>query len=197
MPCGRTFLADQPFYQVRGEEIAVEEQEILRRYLQGDAGGLAELVLAHENSLFRFCFYLCGEADAAEELFQDTWLRALKNIGKYKARGAFLGWLFTIAANLHRDKYRSYKRRQEIMKSLPVPAGAEADWLNCQEAALVRQAVESLDNSLRLPVILYYFEDQSVETIAKVLGLPEGTVKTRLYRARKRLKKELEVLLDG
>ena len=59
------------------------------------------------------------------------------------------------------------------------------------------QAVESLDNSLRLPVILYYFEDQSVETIAKVLGLPEGTVKTRLYRARKRLKKELEVLLDG
>lgn len=174
----------------------MDEQELLRRFQQGDTQGLTELVLAHEGSLFRFCYRLCGNADGAEELFQDTWLRALRGIRNYKARGAFLGWLFTIAANLHRSNYRSYKRRQEILKPLQAEPGADTNTVNHEQALLVQQAVAALQTSLRIPVILYYFEDQSIEAIAKVLGIPTGTVKTRLYRARKHLKKRLEVLLD-
>lgn len=176
----------------------MNEQDIILRCQQGDAQGLAELVLAHENSLFRFCFHLCGSADAAEELFQDTWLKALRNIGKYNSQGAFLGWLFTIAANLQRDKYRRNKRRRAFEQELQqFSSGAMEDRSrDSVQRILVHQAVDSLDTSLRILVTLYYFEDRSVDYLAQLLGLPQGTVKTRLHRARKHLKKKLEVLLN-
>lgn len=176
----------------------MNEQDLILRCQQGDAQGLAELVLSHESPLFRFCFHLCGSADAAEELFQDTWLRAIKSIGKYKSDGAFLGWLFTIAANRQRDKYRSYKRQRAFLEDLQqFSMGAMEDRsADHVQRLLIRQAVNSLNASLRVPVTLYYFEDCTIEAIAQLLRIPEGTVKTRLYRARKHLEKKLEVLLN-
>lgn len=175
----------------------MDEKEIILRFQQGDTHGLEELVLSYEGSLFRFCYYLCGNADGAEELFQDTWVRVLKNIHKYKVRGTFLGWLFTIAANLQRDKHRRYKRQQAITESSQHPPGALDDQVvNYEQRVLVRQALNTLDDIHRIPVTQYYFEDKSIENIAQLMGLPMGTVKTRLHRARKQLKKQLEALLD-
>lgn len=176
----------------------MEDQEIVQRCQQGETQLLDDLVLKHENSLYRFCFYLCGNADTATDLFQETWLKALHNLHKYKAKGAFLGWLFTIAANHYRDYYRKRKRRQSILHRHPeiVRPDYIADHvIHAEEKLLIQQALESLDEPLRIPIILFYFEGYAMDTIADMMQVPVGTVKSRLHRAKKRLKKQLEVLL--
>jgi len=176
----------------------LEEQDIVLRCQEGESELLGDLVRRHEDSLYRFCYHLCGNADSAAELFQDTWVKALKNIDKYRVKGSILGWLFTIAANLRRDQYRRLKRWQGVMiksgqENIPDPI---ADQLAArEEEMLVREALEPMDDSLRIPIILFYFEDYSLETIAGLMGIPVGTVKSRLHRAKKHLRKQLEVLL--
>lgn len=175
----------------------MNEQAIVLRCQQGETGLLDDLVQMHEDSLFRFCFYLTRNPDGAAELFQDTWLKAMKSIKKYKARGSFLGWLFSIAANLHRDKYRRRKVWQNIMirQQIALARNCLDDPMVKEDLRIIiRQALELMDESLRVPVMLYYFEGYTHDAIADILGVPVGTVKSRLYRARKHLRNRLEVL---
>ena len=177
----------------------MDEQSMVLRCQQGETQLLDNIVLLHEESLYRFCYHLSGDADSAAELFQDTWLKALKNIQKYKASGSFLGWLFTIAANHQRDNYRRHYRWKNILAKnqpyFPQPDPVDKGLLIHEQQMLVRQALKNMDDSLRIPVILFYFEEYRLETIAETLGLPLGTVKSRLYRAKKHLRNQLEVLL--
>jgi len=177
----------------------MDEQEMILRSQQGETQLLDNIVLLHEESLYRFCYHLSGNADSAAELFQSTWLKALKNIKKYKASGSFLGWLFTIAANHQRDNYRRHYRWQNILAKnqsyFPQPDPVDKELLVHEQRILVGQALEKMDDSLRIPVILFYFEEYSLETIGDILGLPLGTVKSRLHWAKKHLRNQLEGLL--
>lgn len=173
----------------------MDEQEIISRSQQGELELLDSLVRMHEDSLYRFSYHLCGNADSAAELFQDTWLKALKNIGKYNASGTFLGWLFTIAANLRRDNYRR-SRRWKIIQARQLHHPLPAEEMELHELQfIIHEALEPLDESLRIPVTLFYFEDYSLQAIADLLDIPVGTVKSRLHRAKKHLRNQLEVLL--
>lgn len=177
----------------------MDEQELILRCQQGEAKLMDILVEMHEDSLYRFCYHLSGNADSAAELFQDTWIKAIHNIHKYKSSGCFLGWLFTITANLQRDRFRRLKRWQNILakNQFQPPPGASIDerMLIHEQRVIVRQALAGMDDSLRIPIILVYFEKHSLDTAAEIIGIPVGTVKSRLHRAKKHLKKKLEVLL--
>src|SRR5690554_2399694 len=94
----------------------MDEQSIVLRCQQGETRSLDQLVRLHADSLHRFCYHLSGNADSAAELFQDTWVKVIKNINQYEPKGTILGWLFTIAANIHRDKYRRHKRWQILSR---------------------------------------------------------------------------------
>ncbi len=177
----------------------MDEARIIELCRQGELGLLDELVHLHADSLYRFCYHLSGNADGAAELFQDTWLKAVRNFHKCKAEDTILGWLFTIAANLQRDLYR---RRGRWLKALahhrldfPSSPSPEDIVTNQEKDSLVRRAVNELKEAQRIPLLLHYFENYSIETIAALLNVPSGTIKSRLHRARRNLKNRLEVLL--
>jgi RNA polymerase sigma-70 factor (ECF subfamily) len=175
----------------------MDESQVLKLCRQGELELLEELVRLHADSLYRFCYHLCGNADGAAELFQDTWVRALRNFHRCKAEVTILGWLFSIAANLQRDRFRRKGRWTKILATLgnPPPSAGPEDILTAQEQqASVRMAVNELPDAQRIPLILFYYEDLSIDAIARLLDMAPGTIKSRLHRARKHLKSRLEVL---
>jgi len=144
--------------------------------------------------LFGLCMTLCANPYEAEELYQDTWLRALKSFSQYDASRPFEPWITRICVNTYRNAlrraarspllhFRSEEEAAAVMQSVPMPEKPEYDALYT--------SIDRLPEKLRLTVILYYFQDMDVASAARVLGIPEGTVKSRLNKARKRLKEAL------
>lgn len=143
--------------------------------------------------IFGLCMALCRHRAEAENLYQETWLRALDRFGTYDPTRDFEPWITRICVNLYRNMLR--RRALEAARILPLPTEKE-DAIPApgeEEYTDLRAAVDALPCSLRTTVILYYFRDMDVASVSQVLSVPPGTVKSRLSRARKLLK---EVLLD-
>lgn len=147
--------------------------------------------------LYGLCTFLCANSYEAEDLYQETWLKVVKNISKYDSTKDFEPWLTTICVNTYRNTLRriaksplfntftTTEEKEDILNSIPAPDGADYSDLYA--------AIDRLPEKLRLTVILFYFRDMDINTTAKVLGIPPGTVKSRLNKAKKSLK---EVLAD-
>ena len=179
------------------------EAVIIRRCQSGELNQLEHLVYLHGRRLYGLCRKLTGTETEADDLYQDTWLRALDSINRFQAGNRFLPWLFTICLNRYRDRYRkrkSWSRRLvkpqddnglDLLATDPAP-GADQQLAETEEMDRLRRAVNRLDDSIRIPLILYYYRDFTITEIAAMIGTPEGTVKSRLSRARKLLKAVLE-----
>ena len=142
-----------------------------------------------------------GNATLADDLFQDTWVRAMRAIGRFSPDRRFPPWLFSVCVNRYRDQYRKRRRWLQRLvsyssRSCPDMAVSRVpsvdpmpdDALQHREiVATVRRAVGSLDDPHRLPVILHYFQQLSIAEVAEILDIPAGTVKTRLAAARRKL----------
>ena len=147
--------------------------------------------------LYGLCTFLCANSYEAEDLYQETWLKVVKNIDKYDPSKEFEPWLTTICVNTYRNTLRpilkspvfntfaTTEEKEQAINSIPAPEGC--DYSN------LYAAINSLPEKLRLTVLLFYFRDMDIESAAAVLGIPPGTVKSRLNKARKLLK---EVLAD-
>jgi len=147
--------------------------------------------------LYGLCTFLCANSYEAEDLYQETWLKVVKNISKYDSGKDFEPWLTTICVNTYRNTLRRITKsplfntftttdeKEELLNSIPAPEGKDYSSLH--------EAIDHLPEKLRLAVILFYFRDMDINTTAKVLGIPPGTVKSRLNKAKKLLK---EVLAD-
>lgn len=147
--------------------------------------------------LYGLCLTLCANAFDAEDLYQDTWLKAVKNIAQYDQSRAFEPWLTRICVNTYRNRLRrivkspifdafsSAEIKTAVMENIAAPE--ERDY------ARLHEEIDRLPEKLRIAVILFYFQDMDVVQTANVLNIPVGTVKSRLNKARKRLK---EVLMD-
>lgn len=144
--------------------------------------------------LYGLCLHLCTNSMEADDLYQDTWLKVLKKIDQYDRDREFEPWLTTICVNTYRNALRKLSRspllnfstsaeKDTYLHSIPAP---EKD-----EYLDVHVAVDALPEKLRIAVVLFYFEDMDIASTAQILGIPEGTVKSRLSKARKRLKEVL------
>ena len=150
----------------------------------------------YSPELTRFCLKLCGNAHDAEDLFQDTWTRAFEKIEQYRPEYSFKNWLFAICANIFKnskkEKYNSAKaifgseeEKERFLRSIP---GAQQDI----DAYLdLHAAILSLPKKHRVVLVLCYFKEFSQSEIAQMLGIPEGTVKSRLNTSKKLLKRRL------
>jgi RNA polymerase sigma-70 factor (ECF subfamily) len=162
----------------------------------GGAGLVDEFINAHGKRLFHLCLKLCANREDAEDLYQETWLKAYRFFDRYDHGQEFEGWLTTICANTYRDMLRRQKwkslfipfhsneEKDAVLQS--IPAKEEEDFSD------VREAVDSLPDKYRLVTIMYYWEGCDVKRTAALLSLPEGTVKYQLHKARKLLKRRLE-----
>jgi len=147
--------------------------------------------------LYGLCTFLCANSYEADDLYQETWLKVVKNIAKYDPAKEFEPWLTTICVNTYRNTLRRIARsplfntfstkeeKEDVLNSVPAPEGRDYSDLYV--------AIDKLPEKLRLTVLLFYFRDMDIESSAAVLGIPPGTVKSRLNKARKLLK---EVLTD-
>ena len=145
--------------------------------------------------LYGLCTFLCANSYEAEDLYQETWLKVIKNIAKYDVTRDFEPWLTTICVNTYRNLLRRIARspvfntfsnteeKDDVLNSIPTPEGTDYSSLYA--------AIDKLPEKLRLTLLLFYFRDMDIESAASVLGIPPGTVKSRLNKARKLLKEEL------
>jgi RNA polymerase sigma-70 factor (ECF subfamily) len=137
----------------------------------------------------------------AEEATQDTFVAMLNALHRYRGEAAFTTWLYAITVNLCRDRLRKRRSRERLAQALQAlarhPTGkqtggaSEAHAIQRETGDAIRRAVESLGEKHRLPVILRYYQDWPVAEIARVLGISEGTVHSRLSTARDRLRAAL------
>lgn len=157
---------------------------------------LDQYIETYGRRLYGLCRKLCGERFDAEDLYQETWLRALRCFARYDPSRDFEPWIAKICVNLFRDRWRRKKRspvfdgfaseEEKTMALENVPAPEQADY------SAVHAAVSALPEKQRLAVILYYFNGFDIETTARMLKVPPGTVKSRLAGARTRLKERLK-----
>lgn len=161
-------------------------------------GNIEEYISEYSADLSSFCVYLCRNTCDAEDLFQETWYRAIKSFKRYKTSKPFDRWLFTICANIYKDNAKlSYNKKRytfiseeeqtRFLMSIPDVGEDERD-----EFCVLHAAIEDLSPKLRAALTLYYFKDYSVSEISDILKIPEGTVKSRLNQARRLIKRRLE-----
>lgn len=175
------------------------DEQLFEAHRNGDKTSLRTLIERHEGDLFRFLYRLSGDRQIAEDAFQEAFLQVHLSADRFDITRRFRPWLFTIAANKARDQLRKKVRRSEL--PLSAPAGSEdgratfADLMALDEpgpeAALaseerdqmVQQAMDRLPWTLREILLLAYFQRLSYAQIADDLGIPLGTVKSRLHSA--------------
>lgn len=195
----------------------LEDGEIIRRCLGGQAGMMDLLIDRYKADLYSLCVKLTRDRTDADDLFQDTWVKVMKGLKKYKPEHKFRTWLFAVCTNQYRDLYRWRKRWLRRVSRLGQGAGKEGDprpedeltmmedrvpgpeeqAIRRESRGAVRAALDTLDDTFRLPMVLHYFQDLSVAEIADVMKIPQGTVKTRLSRGREKLRAAVEAAGHG
>jgi RNA polymerase sigma-70 factor (ECF subfamily) len=129
----------------------------------------------------------CRDRGRAEEMAQEAFLRAWRGLGKWRREGSFSSWLFALAANVYRSELKRFPVETLPMEAAPEPSGpaSQHSELSAQLShEAVQRAVLALPPRYREPVILFYFHEMDVAAAAGTMGLPEGTLKARLSRAR-------------
>lgn len=179
---------------------APTDEQLLADYLAGDAEGFAGLVRRYSPEVFQFVLRFTGNAAAAEDVAQETFLQVHLAARNFDAGRRFKPWLFTIAANKARDYLRSRARRPEAPLDAFVEAGDEegrrfldllsetpetptAGLEEEERRKTVAEIVGRLPDHLREVLVLGYYHRMPYRDMAEVLGIPLGTVKSRLHAA--------------
>lgn len=167
---------------------------------------LEQCIREYGREIYSFCCHLTGNVQEAEELYQDTFLKAVELMKNIDYENNPKSFLISIALRLWKNKKRKYAWRmriagtesliEETVENLEAEKCLEEEMIQKEIQRQVRKAVAGLEEKYRIPVYLFYTVQMSVAEISKTLKIPEGTVKTRLYKARKLLKEKLEVVLD-
>ncbi|HVT11007.1 MAG TPA: RNA polymerase sigma factor [Fimbriimonadaceae bacterium] len=158
--------------------------ETARRIASGDAWATESFVVTHYAAVCRFMRHLTGHAEDSEDLTQQAFIKAKQQIASYRGKASLRTWLFRIA--LH--EYTHWKRRRRRTHGLEAaPARIEPAYEACVEAIALFEALEKLPEALKETFLLAEVQEMSIEETAAVLGVPQGTVKSRLFAARKKL----------
>ena len=162
----------------------------------GDHSAVDEIFDRYKGPLFAFIVRIIHDNDTAEDVFQETFIKMVRYIGKFKGNSKFSTWLFQIALNQCRDTLRKGKNKtfvsvEDYEESLSVEPAA--DPYRIMKSRRVKEIVDSLPGKMRETVVLRYFHDMSEQEIAQIAGCPEGTVKSRLFRAVGIIRKKWEL----
>lgn len=187
---------------------ALSDEELLKLCAERDRHGIEELTRRYQSQLFSFLHRLTGSYEDAEEATIEVFLRVWRTAAGFQFRARVATWLYRIAVNIARDLYARKKARpqepwpedEEVAATLSV-GSAEEDALEAvsrdQMAREVRHALEKLSASDRELIVMYYLQDMDYEEIQAVTGLSYTVLKTRLARARQRLRRHLEKAQAG
>lgn len=164
----------------------------VRRGARGDRAALAAIVRAHQDRVYRFLLRLSADPDLALDLAQETFIRAFGALGTFRAGASLNPWLFKIAHRLFLDHVRAKRPTEPLDELLAAePGSLDPAIEGLADAEAVNAALAKLPVNWREALVLRHFHDLEYETIAEILEVPVGTVKTWLHRGRDRLRQEL------
>jgi RNA polymerase sigma-70 factor (ECF subfamily) len=171
-----------------------DEVSLLRASLEGETEAWGEIISRYKDAVFGLCLgFLRNRADA-EDITHDAFIRAYVNLRRYNLDKRFSTWLFTIAANLCRNRLR-YRRNHPVAE-LPdqIRGGKDPASIVARDDrhAEVREALTRLPYGYRAPLVLRFYNDLAYREIAEILSIPEGTVKTRIHRGKNMLRQRME-----
>ena len=178
------------------ELVRQESLEIAQGLKRQDAGLLDALIVRYQHRLLRYLLYLTSNREQAEDLFQEVWMRVLLRGGQFKGKARFDTWLFTVARNLVIDlkRKRTMSSLEEMFETAGEddrPMGVEistdgpSPFDQCasgEDRDRLTRALLKMEPLHREVLVLRFYEDLSLEEIAKVTGAPLSTIKSRLYR---------------
>lgn len=174
----------------------------------GDADAFRVLVERHSRSLFRLAYRMTGNESDAEDVVQESFLRAYRQLDKFDERASFGTWLYRIAANCSLDLVRSKKRRSEQLAPadperedpiLSLPATAPSPEREAQSGEVrerVAEAMKELSAMERTAFVLRHYEGMCIEDVSKVLDCAPGAAKHSVFRAVQKLRRALEPLVS-
>ncbi len=195
-----------------GATLVFEDATLLRRCSQGDTDAFGSLVRKYQDRLFNAILKFNGNRHDAEELCQETFVKAFESLASFRQASGFYTWLFRIGMNLSISRRRRSGRVK--FRSLDAPIGDDEQQRGSEELISdfreigphdaaeradawerIMAAMQELDEEFRIVVVLRDIEDMNYEQISQVLEVPVGTIKSRLYRARCILKEKLADLV--
>lgn len=188
----------------------ISDEDLVRQARTGSQEAFAELVGRYKDKIYNLGYRMLGNREEAEDVAQETFLHTYRALDSFRVEERFSPWIYKIASNLCLDRLR---RQRPMITSLDEPAGPDgdipqqvADWSTSPDKVyelneireVTQQAISSLPPKYKVVVVLRHLQDLSYDEIAKVLNIPQGTVKTRLFRAREILRRKLSRLFgDG
>jgi RNA polymerase sigma-70 factor (ECF subfamily) len=170
---------------------ATEDTACADRVLAGDTQAFAEIVARWQGPLVNMAWRYCRDRSRAEEMAQEAFLRAWRNLAQWRRESSFSTWLFALAANVYRNELKRFPTVNVPLEEAAEPSAPASQLDGLREQGRndeVRRAVLALPQRYREAVVLFYFHEMDVAATARTMHLPEGTVKARLARARALLK---------
>jgi len=182
----------------------------MARLSAGHDAALNDLMERHAEKLFHYLTRCLQNQDDAADAAQESFVRVYQNRAKFDPRQKFSTWLYAIASNLVKDRYRYQARHPQVSldaqneqttaslgENVPAQSPTPSERLQTEERAdAVRRALAALPEELRTPLILAQYEERSQAEIGEILGCTAKAVETRIYRARQLLRKSLGTLLE-
>lgn len=181
-----------------------KEIELLKASMQGDTAAFETIVKNYQSFICAITYSATGDVGKSEELAQETFLSAWKDLAQLKDMNKFRGWLSSIARNIIRNSFRSQKRdiiSQAVSMNQVEDAGIRDSEpteiaITTEQQAVVRQTLQQIPTKYREPLVLFYRQEQSIKEVAEQLELSEEVVKQRLSRGRNLLKKQVAAIVE-
>ncbi len=173
---------------------ATEDQELVNRYLSGDVTAFTELMSAHEDRVFGICLRMLRDREAALDATQETFLTVFRKANRFGGRSAFSTWLYRVAVNTCYDALRRTRRRPTDPlpeHTDPADPSSEDGFASADVRPAIEDALAALPMEFRAAVTIVDLEGLALQTAAEMLGVPVGTVKSRVFRGRKLLAEQL------
>jgi RNA polymerase sigma-70 factor (ECF subfamily) len=181
---------------------ATDAAAVLARARQGDGEAFRALVEQHSRSVFRLAFRMTGNEQDAEDVVQESFLRAYRQLGRFEARANFGTWLYRITANCAVDLMRSKQARHDQSRAEPLDAAVDTTMSELPDperiagsAEIQRRVAKALDGLSpleRAAFTLRHYEGRSIDEISRTLGLGTSAAKHSVFRAVKKLRAVLE-----
>ncbi|MCK5242574.1 sigma-70 family RNA polymerase sigma factor [bacterium] len=174
-----------------------KDKNLIERTLKGDNEAFDMLVTRYRDRVFSLAYHMLLNSEEAEDIAQEVFVRAYRSLGKFRQESGFFTWLYRIAVNIVYTQAKKNARRRvlydEALKEREYlqPQSFDSPEIPAQSGELremILRAINQLDHRFRQVIVLKELEGMDVSEVAQILGLPEGTVKSRLFRAREDLR---------
>ncbi|MDZ7724033.1 MAG: sigma-70 family RNA polymerase sigma factor [candidate division KSB1 bacterium] len=185
--------------------MSTDISQLIERALQDDQQAFTEIVNRYRRQIYHFIYRMVKDDAQAQDLTQETFIKAFRALASFNSNYAFTTWLYKIASNNCIDHFRK-KRLSTYSLDTPIKSkdgdlkrdfaasdqGPESEMISREKENQIETAINSLPEKYREAILLRHTKDKSYEEIAEMLNVPLGTVKVRIFRAREMLKRQLK-----